>query len=176
MNEIEHPSPNFQERDPGSVISQIILHDTDGSANGALVWLCTTPEERKRLRGYESYSSAHVLIDKMGIIYRLVPDSKKAWGCKGHNTNSLHVELELLKTDEEGGFTLSQLAAAAEWCADKCIEYRIPLNRIVAHASLDPARRTDPRGFDFYEFLLEVASWMDTKEAALEHPSRLIDS
>lgn len=168
MNEVDHPSPNFQERDPGSVITQIILHNTEGSAGGALVWLCTTPAERKSQTGYESYTSAHVLIDKMGIVYRLVSDSKKAWGCKGHNTNSLHVELEMLKTDADGDFTPSQLAACAEWCAEKCIEYRIPLNRIVSHASLDPERRSDPRGFDFYEFLLEVASWIDTKEAELE--------
>ena len=165
MNEVASPSPNFQERDPGSFITRIILHDTESSAKEALAWLSTTPADRKKQTGVESYSSTHVLIDKLGIIYRLVPDSKKAWGCKGHNTNSLQIELEMLKTDPDGTFTPEQLAASAEWCAEKCIEYRIPLNRIVSHASLDPARRTDPRGFDFYEFLLEVASWVDKKEA-----------
>lgn len=152
MIEIQHPSPNYSSRGDAS-ITMIVLHDTEGSAQGALNWLSTPPSQRPD----KSWSSCHALIDKAGNVYRLIDDSKKAWHVRDYNAISLGLELEMLSTDPPGTFPEAQLDSCVQWVAEKCNLYLIPLNRVVSHASLDPARRTDPRGFNWFHFLLRVA-------------------
>lgn len=150
MTEIQRPaSPqNYNERT--SKISMVTLHDTEGNAQGTLSWFANP----------FSKVSAHVVIDKQGVIYRCVPDEKRAWHVRGYNDISLGVELEMLATDPDGAFTDAQMESCAGWVADKCLWYSIPMNRILPHAFLDPMRRTDPRGFGWYQFLLRVAELM----------------
>jgi N-acetylmuramoyl-L-alanine amidase len=152
MIETLYPSPNFSSRGDAT-ITMIVLHDTEGSAQGALRWLSTPPAQRPD----KSASSCHVLIDKAGVVYRLINDDKKAWHVRDYNSLSLGVELEMLPSEPPGTFTAPQLDSCVQWVAEKCNLYVIPLNRVVSHASLDPSRRTDPRGFDWFNFLLRVA-------------------
>ena len=152
MIESHHPSPNFSSRGD-TTITMIVLHDTEGSAQGALQWLSTPPSKRPD----KSWSSCHVLIDKAGTVWRLINDDKKAWHVRDYNAISLGVELEMLPADPPGTFPPAQIESCVQWVAEKCKWYQIPLNRVVSHASLDPARRTDPRGFDWFNFLLRVA-------------------
>lgn len=70
-------TPNVYELD-GAPLA-IILHTTLGSIEGAVDWLCTTPEERKRKTGTASYSSAHAVIGRYGEIVELAPVDKGTW-------------------------------------------------------------------------------------------------
>jgi len=156
MTEIQRLSPNHTARI--MPISAIILHDTVGAVEGAVSWLCNPA----------SKVSAHIVISKAGDIYRLVPDDRIAWHA-GHavvwqdyrvNDFSLGVELERLPFDDATvPWPYMQLQATAGWCATKCIQYRIPLNRIAMHKeiAIPVGRKQDPRDFDLYGFLLEVA-------------------
>lgn len=60
--------------------------------------------------------SSHFLIDRNGIVYRLVPETEKAWHCGGSrmpapdcrlNVNEFSVGIELMAT-EKSGFTPEQ--------------------------------------------------------------------
>ena len=57
----------------------ITLHTTLGNFNGAVDWLRTSPEERKRKTGVKTYSSAHFVIGRLGEIAQLIPLDKRAW-------------------------------------------------------------------------------------------------
>lgn len=139
-------------------ITAIVLHDTVGAAPGAIDWLCNP----------ESGVSAHVVITKAGEIYRLVDDDEIAYHAGGSllhgqssvNNFSLGVEMERLPADDVADpWPDWQLAAASLWCAEKCLQYQIPLNRIVAHAdvAIPAGRKIDPRNFPTFKFLIMVA-------------------
>jgi len=72
-----NPTPNAYELD--GVPLAIILHTTLGSIEGAVNWLTTTPEERKRQTGTASYSSAHAVIGRYGEIVELAGVDKGTW-------------------------------------------------------------------------------------------------
>lgn len=133
-------------------ISFIIIHDTDGSMPGCLEWL-----QIDRPHPVEDDVSAHLLIDKTGNIYRLVPDDRKAWHARGHNTESLGLELERDKDDETSDYPYDQLEIAACAVARWCLKFNIPLDHIYAHKELSGLRH-DPRNFPWRDFLLRVAT------------------
>lgn len=70
-------TPNVYELD--GVPVALVLHTTLGSIEGAVDWLCTTPEERKRKTGTISYSSAHAVIGRYGEVVELAPVDKGTW-------------------------------------------------------------------------------------------------
>jgi N-acetyl-anhydromuramyl-L-alanine amidase AmpD len=70
--------------------------------------------------------SSHYLIDRQGIIFRLVPEEKRAWHCGGsimpepdnrQNVNDFSIGIELVGTDSSG-FTDKQYQSAAMLCKD----------------------------------------------------------
>lgn len=65
-------SKNYNERPKGE-ISAIVFHDGEGTKKGDLDTLCdnTVPEDDR--------VSAHYYVDRLGHIYQLVDDSKRAW-------------------------------------------------------------------------------------------------
>ena len=157
MNEISKPSPNFSSRE-GYKPDSIIIHDTEGQFAGALSWLCDPA----------SKVSAHVLINRAGEVYRLVPDEQKAWhagasslwGDSNINERSLGVELE--DTSDQDPYPQAQLDACVQWCAEKAKQYRIPLNRIVGHEHVAPKRKHDPGpDWDWFENLRAIGRKMD---------------
>lgn len=79
----DYKSPNYSKRSDGSpIITQkkaFMLHSTAGSFEGAVEWLCTSPEERLRVHGKKTYSSAHVVIDRDGTIAELIHPMYRAW-------------------------------------------------------------------------------------------------
>ena len=148
--EIEKPTTKFEPRG-GVPIQRIVVHDTAGSMPGCLDWLQIDRP------GTADNVSIHVLVTKYGDIFRLVPDEMMAWHCRGYNSISLGIEMERARDDEDGPYPESQLEAAAAWIAVKCVQYGIPLNKVHAHAELDPGRRRDPRNFPWEPFLIRVA-------------------
>jgi N-acetylmuramoyl-L-alanine amidase len=145
-------------------ISAIIIHDTAGrTAHSALSWFARA----------ESKVSAHVVIDRDGTIYRVVPDERAAWhagvsqlhGNGNVNGLSLGVELVDVDNDPEFSYTPAQLHAVTLWCGFKSHEYAIPLNRIVGHdqVCLPHGRKVDPGAdFPWVSFLQGVAGIVDT--------------
>lgn len=57
----------------------VVLHLTMGSFDGAVEWLRTTPEERLRLHGLKSYSSAHVVFGRLGETTQLAKLDRMTW-------------------------------------------------------------------------------------------------
>ena len=77
MRIIEKITPNKYELDGKPVA--IVLHTTVGAYRGAIQWLRTTPEERERITGTKSYSSAHYVISRMGEVTQLAPVTMGTW-------------------------------------------------------------------------------------------------
>lgn len=103
---------------------------------------------------YESYGvSAHYLIDRKGVIYRLVEDkniayhagvSKMSDGRK--NVNDFSIGIEMMNT-EKGQFTNAQYTAVNDLIASLKKQYKIKF--VVGHNDIAPDRKTDPWNFDW---------------------------
>ena len=155
MEIIPNPSPNYNERPAGQAIDMIVLHYTDMlSAIEALDLMCDP----------NSKVSAHYLIDKAGVVYQLVDDSKRAWhagvsewqGEENINNCSLGIEL-----DNKGhtyghepfpDIQMQSLLKLLEHCTAR---YHIPKNRILGHSDIAPERKQDPGPFFDWDFLLK---------------------
>ncbi|WP_366553944.1 N-acetylmuramoyl-L-alanine amidase [Aquibaculum sediminis] len=140
----ERPSPNHDarpgERDP----DLILLHYTGmRSAEEAMARLCD-PAARV---------SAHYCIEEDGTLWRLVPESRRAWhaglsrweGQEGINDRSLGIEL--VNPGHEWGyraFPEAQMACLLELLAVLRVRWRIPRWNVVGHADVAPLRKEDP--------------------------------
>lgn len=150
-------SPNSQPRN-GIPITAIVMHTTGGgTAEGTLSWFEQT----------ESRVSSHVVIDKDGTIWRCVPDDQIAWHAgksqlwRDTRVNLFSLSVELVGVDVHT-YPPAQLDAAAQWVAEKSIQFQVPLNRIVGHAdvALPYGRKTDPENFPWHQWLVAVAGRM----------------
>jgi len=106
-------------------------------------------------------ASAHVVVDEVNTI-PLLPDDYTAFHVKGHNSSTLGIEIAYWahKWGENVHIEDLLLYNAAKWCRNKAALYEIPSVRLtadawskgkkgfIAHADLDPKRRTDP-GIEF---------------------------
>lgn len=108
--------------------------------------------------------SAHILVDPSGVLIRCREDTEMAWHAKGHNSNTLGIEVLVPGVHDYGSFveriqrpycTDVQLEAA-KWQVSKWMQtHRIA--EVVRHSDIDPDRKVDPGdGFLWSEFLQEV--------------------
>jgi N-acetylmuramoyl-L-alanine amidase len=110
---LDRPSPNQSPRST-SKLECIVLHATAGAMPGCLKHLTTQYADPAK------NVSAHYLIDRPGLIYRLVPENMKAWhagrsayrGRADVNQFSIGIEMENAAPDTEP-FTPEQYAALA---------------------------------------------------------------
>nr|WP_284500163.1 1,6-anhydro-N-acetylmuramyl-L-alanine amidase AmpD [Microbulbifer sp. GX H0434] len=103
--------------------------------------------------------SAHILIDRNGVVTQYVPLDRRAWhagqsefnGRCNCNDFSIGIELEGLDTDS---YTDAQYAALAEVTAAIQAEYpRITRDNITGHSDIAPGRKLDPGpGFDWQRY------------------------
>lgn len=125
-------------------IQAIWLHATVGTDSRA--WLTTDPRSR---------ASAHRLITKRGVIYKLVDDAEAAWTegpavwydppgvLTNPNRTGLSIEFENLN-DGKDPYPLAQVAQGANQCAEWVGMYGfLP---ILNHTYLQ-GNKTDPAGF-----------------------------
>ena len=150
-------SPNFNDR-PMYVrgISCIVLHATadEGNEDAAESWLCDP----------HSQVSAHLHIRRDGTIVRLVGDHFRAWhagesvwkGASHVNDFSLGWEIAN-RNDGKEPFTRAQYTTLAQLGAHY-VSQGLPLSAFVSHAevALPPGRKTDPEGFDWMAFKIDV--------------------
>lgn len=141
---LSRPSKNFNERPPGVLIDCVVMHSTASrDTQQDIAWLCNPHSE----------ASSHVVIDRDGTIYDLVPVQKRAWHAGvsefdgRHDVNSFSVGIELANANDGEIYPDAQLGAAAAYCAGLIREWpAITVERITRHAdiALPAGRKSDP--------------------------------
>lgn len=140
----ERPSPNFDTR-AGHNIDMLVLHYTGmKTGNAALERLCDPA----------SKVSAHYVVEENGDVFRLVPETSRAWHAglgfwRGHeNINHRSIGIEIVNPGHEYGyrpFPPVQMKSVTLLCKEilarnKTIEAR----NVVAHSDIAPTRKEDP--------------------------------
>ena len=155
---VELPSPNYNERPPGTVIDLVVIHAISlppGEFGGGWVerFFCNRlpAAAHPYFAGIaELKVSAHYFIARDGRLVRFVPEEKRAWhagvssfaGRSNCNDFSLGIELEGC---EQVPFTAAQYRVLELLLED--IRRRHPAvspERIVGHSEIAPGRKTDP--------------------------------
>jgi N-acetylmuramoyl-L-alanine amidase len=137
-------SPNFGERKSGANIDMVLLHYTGmAEADAAVRHLCT--------RG--SDVSAHYIVLENGHIIQCVPEAMRAWHA-GQSSwdgetdiNSCSIGIEIVNPGHDLGypdFPRRQVAAVTALCRGILTRYHIPVDRVLAHSDVAPARKRDP--------------------------------
>lgn len=161
------PSPNQDERPPGTQVSLAILHSISlppGAYGGdAIERLFTNrldPEAHPYFREiHRMRVSAHFLIRRDGELVQFVPVERRAWhagasswrGRQRCNDFSVGIELE---GSEHAPFDDAQYGALIELLP------RLSLREIAAHSDVAPGRKTDPGPhFDWPRLLSALAGY-----------------
>lgn len=158
------PSPNFNERPHGAVVSCVVMHaDGDASIDSSIDFCCRTDAERR--------VSYHTIVGRTGNLFALVSAEKRAWHAgvatfDGHSdVNGISVGVCLgNRQDGREPFPEAQLAAAAVYVAGLVRRFpAITVARIVTHAqvALPPGRKCDPAPagpFDLADFRRRVTA------------------
>ena len=145
---IEAPSPNHDERPPGTPIDHLVLHYTGMESGEAALARLRDPAPPTGIP-----VSSHYLIEEDGRIFRLVPESRRAWHAgishwRGHTAlNARSIGLEIVNPGHEWGyrpFPEPQIAAVITLCTAILARHPIPPVNIVAHSDIAPDRKQDP--------------------------------
>ncbi len=139
----DRPSPSHNDR-RGRPIDLIVLHYTGmKSAAEALDRLCDPTVE----------VSAHYLIEEDGTLWRLVPESRRAWHAgRGfwageQDVNARSIGIELVNPGHEWGyrpFPRPQIATLTPLLRHLVARYGIPPSRVIGHSDVAPLRKDDP--------------------------------
>jgi N-acetylmuramoyl-L-alanine amidase len=143
------PSPNCDERPPGSAVNCIVLHATVEPSTAGTERIFLTPSRAV---------SAHFVVGKDGRVVQMVPVERRAWhagtsvleGVPSVNDFSVGIEMVNLN-DGRDPYPDAQMQAVAGIIRFLRSRYDIPDSRIVSHAQIaqPQGRKTDPAGFDF---------------------------
>lgn len=164
MTIITRASPNHGTRPIGVPISCVVLHaDASTNEEGTLSWL----------EAPKSGVSYHYLIGRDGTVYKIVPDSRRAWhagisefhGVRNVNDFSIGVSFS---NDQAGEpFKPAALGAGVQLVADLCQRWSIALTRITTHAVISPGRKHDPGPlFNLAKFVTDVGAELARRRAA----------
>jgi N-acetylmuramoyl-L-alanine amidase len=131
---LKRPSPNWNARPPGVLIDTVVMHATESrDTQQDIAWLC-------RVGGN---SSSHVVIDRDGTIYDLVPVTRAAWHAgkslfdNRSNVNAFSIGVELANDNVGEVYPDAQLLAAAVLVAGYIREWpAITVDRITTHAHI----------------------------------------
>jgi N-acetylmuramoyl-L-alanine amidase len=173
---IEAPSPNHDERPPGTPVDTLILHYT-GMRSGA--------EAIARLRDPVARVSSHYVVEEDGAVFRLVPEDRRAWhaGVSHWRGNTLlngrSIGIEIVNPGHEFGyrpFPALQMAAVCDLCLEILARHPIPARNVVAHSDVAPDRKEDPGELFDWPGLAEngVGLWPAEDGAAEGEPLALL--
>lgn len=176
MRPIEAPSPNHDERPPGTPVDTLILHYT-GMRSGA--------EAIARLRDPVARVSSHYVVEEDGAVFRLVPEDRRAWhaGVSHWRGNTLlngrSIGIEIVNPGHEFGyrpFPALQMAAVCDLCLEILARHPIPARNVVAHSDVAPDRKEDPGELFDWPGLAEngVGLWPAEDGAAEGEPLALL--
>ena len=138
-------SPNFSKKTrTNKDIRTIVIHYTGMQSKIASI---------KRLLSIKHKVSCHYLIDRKGLIFKMVDEDKVAWhagkskwkNIKNLNKNSIGIEL-VNKGHEFGyeKFTDAQIDKLIKLCLYLKKKYRIKSSNILGHSDIAPLRKKDP--------------------------------
>jgi N-acetylmuramoyl-L-alanine amidase len=115
--------------------------------------MATAAEALDRLCDPAAQVSAHYLVDENGIIWRLVPETRRAFhagrSCWENESdlNAVSLGIEIVNPGHEWGyrpFPAEQMSALEALCRDILGRNLIPPHRIVGHSDIAPDRKSDP--------------------------------
>jgi N-acetylmuramoyl-L-alanine amidase len=138
------PSPNQDDRPEETPIDTLVLHYTG---------MRTAREAIERLRDPEARVSAHYVVEEDGAVWRLVPETRRAWHAgvsywRGRTAlNDRSIGIEIVNPGHEFGyrdFPVLQLAAVCDLCLEVLARHPIPPRNVVAHSDIAPERKEDP--------------------------------
>lgn len=141
---VDHPSPNFDERNCRRPVDMVVLHYTG---------MPTAAEALQRLTDPQSKVSSHYVIDEDGTIYRLVPEDKRAWHAglafwRGvRDVNARSIGIELVNPGHEFGyrqFPAVQIDALIVLLRDIASRYEVMPGNYIGHSDVAPTRKEDP--------------------------------
>lgn len=107
--------------------------------------------------------SAHVLCKPDGDLIVCRSEDQVAWHARGHNRNSLGIEIlvtgahtydTFLKAIKKKNWaTEEQMVSAAAQVREWMAVYNMPIDKVVRHSDLSPDRKVDPgSGFNWVRF------------------------
>jgi AmpD protein len=152
---VQVPSPNWDERPNGAVVSLLVVHSISlppGEYGGdAVVRLFTNTLDFGAHPYYETLRdlkvSAHFLVRRDGDLIQFVPCVKRAWHAGPSNwqgrmrCNDFSVGAELEGSDDQAYDDRQYLRLAKLLVA---LRRRYPIVDVVGHADIAPGRKTDP--------------------------------
>lgn len=174
------PSPNFDERTPGTPVDMLVLHYTGMvSADVALERMCDP----------QSKVSAHYMIDEDGSVTQLVEEDYRAWHAGvsywagNRDINARSIGIELVNPGHENGyrpFPEEQMRTLETLSMDIVRRHMIPARNVVGHSDIAPNRKEDPGElFDWFRlFDFGVGIWpMDAEpvEVDEEHAELMLE-
>ena len=142
MTEIPAPSPNHDER--AAPIGLIVLHYTGMRTGEAAL---------ARMRDPAAKVSAHVMVERDGRVFRLVPDARRAWHAGvaewagRSDVNARSIGIEIVNPGHEWGyedFPGAQVEAVCALVRDAMNRFAVPRAGVVGHADVAPHRKEDP--------------------------------
>ncbi|MEL6259241.1 MAG: N-acetylmuramoyl-L-alanine amidase [Pseudomonadota bacterium] len=140
-------SPNFNDRK--APIDMLVLHYTGMETGEAAL---------ARMRDSAAEVSAHYMVAEDGVVFRLVPEVKRAWhagvsswqGRSDLNSRSIGIEIVNGGHDwpaSHGGlpaYPAIQISAVMSLCQAILERHAIPQSGIVGHSDIAPDRKRDP--------------------------------
>lgn len=122
------PTPDIVKTSPNKstrtgTISGLVLHNTAGSFDGSVAWLCN-PNAR---------ASAHLVISRAGKVAQLVPFGETAWHAGVGRVNHTTIGIEIEATNSQRGMTESQEKKVIDWCKHLMNMYKIKPEGVIIH-------------------------------------------
>lgn len=150
-------SPNYDERPHGTTIDLLVIHSISlppGEFGGGYIDQLFTntlvPDHPYFVNLASLKVSAHLLIDRIGVLTQYVPFSARAWHAGisefagRQNCNDYSIGIELEGSDDQE-FTAAQYTILSKTvCAIRKKWVKITKDRIVGHCHIATDRKTDP--------------------------------
>lgn len=131
----------------------IVLHSTEGNtAEDSAAWLCNPT----------SQVSAHEVIRKDGVIYKLAYDDVICWHAGVYNQTHIGIEQDHKEGNATGPWTPADKDALRESIKEKIRLYGIQQRNIVAHRWIQPQDRRDPTDWPDADLKAFIASCFAT--------------
>ena len=145
MKIIKFYSPNFvKKKRPYNSIKVLVIHYTG---------MQSERESLQRLVSPRSKVSCHYLINRKGLIFKLVKDENVAWHAgksmwqKFRNLNKNSIGIELVNRGHRFGyqaFPKAQITTLIQLCKILKKKYKIKNKFILGHSDVSPLRKIDP--------------------------------
>lgn len=160
-------SPNFDNRD--GPVSLLVMHYTGMPTASSAIDLLTSPRAKV---------SSHYVVDEVGAVYNLVPETLRAWHAgvsfwRGQSMlNDASIGIEIVNPGHAWGyrpFPTLQMQAVLELSQAILSRHDIPARNVVAHSDIAPNRKRDPGELFPWSWLATHGVGLWTEEFMVSH-------